>query len=295
MDTATAEYTLIKRIKDEKFSVDNLHQYALCLQVGIRDFQVCVIDSQSNRIVLFEDFRLENVKTVNTRLKALRIIFDNHHVLKAGFWSSIKISIKTHKFTLVPVNHFVAESASDYLAVNSEIKTKIEQVAIYRHLSSDAINIYACDKRLMAWLKSVYPNIKIQFTHQGSAFIEGIFRHDDHPHDKTMYCLVDRGILHVVVNDRQKLVYYNQFAVRKSDEYLKYIMLVFKELRLNPKTSNVIVWGTLKPQSKHINLLKKYIRNIAYGSRPKYLKYSFQFDEIADHQYFDAFSIYLCD
>ncbi|MBV6645133.1 MAG: DUF3822 family protein [Cyclobacteriaceae bacterium] len=295
MNTATSDYTLLKRVKDERFDIDDLHHYSLSIQVGVRDFQLCVTDVRENKPLLFEDFRLDNIKTVNTRLRVLHSIFDNHHLLQAGFWSSAKLSLKTHKFSLVPVSHFVTESAKDYLALNCEIKPNMEDVHYYRHIASDAVNVYAGDKKLINWIKAKYPSLKLHLLHQGSALIEGILRHDDHSHDKTMFCLADRGILHVVVSEKQKLLYYNQFAVRGSDEYLKYVMLVFKELQLNPKTNKVIIWGSLKSQSKHVEHLKKYIRNISYGSRPSYLKFGFEFDEIPEHQFFDVFSIYLCD
>jgi len=245
--------------------------------------------------LLLEDYRLEDVTTVNSRLKALQSLFDGHHLLLAGFWNSIKLSIKTHKFSLVPSPHFIRDAALDYLVINSEIKTNIEEVHYYKHISSEAVNVFAADTKLIKWLHSLYPQKKIQLIQQGSALIEGIIRYDDHTHEKTMFCHVDRGILHIIVTKDQKLLYYNQFAVRKSNDYLKYIMLVFKELRLNQKEEKLLIWGNIKHNSPHIDLIKKYIRNVSFGSKPSYLSFGYQFDEIMDHQYFDVFSIFLCD
>ncbi len=296
MDTAaTSTFKLVKKIKDEKFDVDNLHHYSLSLQVGIRDFQLCVTDTRDNKCLILEDYRIENVKTINTRLKVLHSLFDNHHLLLAGFWNSIKLSLKTHKFSLVPSSHFLKDNVSDYLVINSEIKKNIEEVTYYKHIGSDAVNVFAADKKLVNWIQSLYPKKKIQVIQQGSAFIEGVLRYDDHTHEKTMFCLIDAGILHMVVTMNQKLQYYNQFAVRKSNDYLKYMMLVFKELSLSQKNSKVLVWGNIKHQSQHIELLNKYIRNVSFGSKPSYLNFGYQFDEIMDHQYFDVFSIFLCD
>ncbi|MEL6561480.1 MAG: DUF3822 family protein [Bacteroidota bacterium] len=291
----TSSFKLITKIKDDKFDVDNLHNYSLSLQVGIRDFQFCVTNTKDNRCLILEDYKLEDVTTVNSRLKALHKLFDNHHLLLAGFWNSIKLSIKTHKFSLIPSQHFIKDAASDYLAVNSEIKPSVEEVLYYKHISSDAVNVFASDIKLSKWIQSLYPQKKIQLIQQGSALIEGILRYDDHTHEKTMFCHVDRGILHIVVTENQKLVYYNQFAIRKSNDFLKYIMLVFKELKLSQRDSKVLIWGNIKHQSSHLDLVKKYIKNVSFGSKPSYLTFSYQFDEIMDHQYFDVFSIFLCD
>ncbi len=296
METAAkSTFKLVKKIKDDKFDVDNLHHYSLSLQVGIRDFQLCVTDTRDNKCLILEDYRIENVKTINTRLKVLHSLFDNHHLLLAGFWNSIKLSLKTHKFSLVPSSHFIKENVADYLVINSEVRKNIEEITYYKHIGSDAINVFAADRKLVNWVQSLYPKKKIQVIQQGSAFIEGVLRYDDHTHEKTMFCLVDAGILHMVVTMNQKLQYYNQFAVRKSNDFLKYTMLVFKELGLNQKTSKVLLWGNIKHQSQHVQLLNKYIRDVSFGSKPSYLSFGYQFDEIMDHQYFDVFSIFLCD
>ena len=296
METAAkSTFKLVKKIKDEQFDVDNLHHYCLSLQVGIRDFQVCVTDTRDSKCLLLEDYRLENIKTINSRLRVLHTIFDNHHLLLAGFWNSIKLSLKTHKFSLVPKSHFIPEAVVDYLVINSEIKKGIEDVKFYQHISSDAVNVFAADHKLVSWIQSLYPKKQLIVIQQGSALIEGILKYDDHTHEKSMFCLIDAGILHVVVTENQRLFYYNQFAVRKSNDFLKYVMLVFKELSLSQKTSKVTIWGHIKNQSPHIDLLKKYIRHISFGSKPSYLNFGYQFDEIMDHQYFDVFSIFLCD
>lgn len=296
MSTTTQKtYKLVKRVKNEVFNIDDLHNYTLCLLVGTRDFQLCVIDSKSNTLLLLEDFRLEGIKTVNARINALRSIFDNHHLLKAGFWKSIKLAIKTHKFTLVPSSHFVSTAAMDYLAVTSEIKTNIEEVFHYKHTSSEAVNVFAGDLKLIKWIKSLYPKKNVTVVHQGSAFIEGLLKYDDHPHDRSMFCFFDRGLLHTVVTEKQKLLYYNQFAIKAVEDYLKFIMLVFKELRLQQKTTKVIMWGNIKQNSPAVGLLRKYIRNISFGERPSVMKFSYHFDEIPDFQYFDLLNIHLCD
>ena len=72
-------YKLVRKIKDEKFDVERLHQYGLSMQVGIRDFQFCITDEETNTCLLLEDYIFENVKTIKTRLTILASLFENHH------------------------------------------------------------------------------------------------------------------------------------------------------------------------------------------------------------------------
>jgi len=295
LETISADYKILKKVKDEAFDVDKLHNYCVSIQIGIRDLQFCVIDTTTNRCLLIEDFIFQDVRTINTRLLVVQKLFENHHLLMAGFWHSIKIAFKSHKFTLVPSDHFQPHSAKEYLQVNCEVKENSEELFHYKHISSNAVNIFTIDKKLSTWLKSVYQQKEIQILHQGSALIEGVHRYDDHSHEKAMFILVDKGVMHLIVSQDQNLQYYNQFAVKSSEDYLRYIMLVFKELSLSQKTSKLILWGDITQDSPHVQLLRKYIRNISFGGKPSYLKFSYHFDDIPDHQFFDVLSILLCE
>ncbi|MFZ9045665.1 MAG: DUF3822 family protein [Cyclobacteriaceae bacterium] len=289
-----SSHKLTRRVKDPSFNIDELHDYTLSLMVGIRDFQLC-ITSQNSQLLLLEDYKIDGIRTVNERVAALKAIFENHHLLQAGFWKSIRLAVKTHKFTQVPTDHFVKDSAKDFLLVHCDINQHMEQVHYYPHSIADAVTVFATDARLIQWIESVYPNKKVTITHQGSALIEGVLKYDDHSANRTLFCYFDRGILHAISTENRHLIYYNQFAIKAPEDYLKYIMLVFKELGLSQKQSKLILWGNLKVNSKHVVYLKKYIRNISFGSRPSYLRYVFQFDEIPEHQYFDLMNVYLCE
>ncbi len=287
-------FKLVKQARDDRFSIDELEHYSLTLQVGIKDFQVAVTDSQNNRCMALEDYELLGIRTVNARLRLLKKILDNHEYLTAGFWKDVKLCLKTHKFSLVPSEIFIPESAGDYLAVNSEIKLSFEEVGYYKQISADFVSVFAVELKLSKWLGSIYKKRLVHIVHQGSVLIEGVLKNDNHSHEKSLFCFIDRGILHVICAAEGKLLYYNQFASRSKEDILKYIMLVFNELGMNPKINNVSLWGYVKQNSDEIELLKKYIRNVSFGARPSFLKYSYQFDEVEDHQYFGVLSAYLC-
>ena len=296
METASkATYKLTKKIKDSKFDVDQLHNYCLSLQIGIRDFQICITNAQNQGCLLLESYVLQDVKTINTRMHVLAGLFENHHLLMAGFWKEIKISLKSHKFTLVPSSHFLIDSIGEYLSLNCVVNTKVDGEYYYHHKANRIVNAYAADKRLISWLTSLYPKKEIKFLHQGSALIEGILRYDKLVGDKSVYCFQDKSVLHIIHTSNQKLQYYNQFSIKDAKEFVKYILMVYKEFDLNPKSHPAVLWGSMSSSSDQVKYLKKYVAKVYMGQRPSYLKSSYQFDEVAEHQFFDLFSVYLCD
>ncbi len=294
MNTTTAGYKLIKKVKDAKFDVDNLHQYNLQLQVGVRDLQVAIINSKNNNVLLLEDYVLASVKSYKELKEMLSSLFEEHHLLMAGFWKSVKISIKNNKFSLVPSSLFVKEALVDYLKLNAKVNPTSEEVLYYKHIKSKAVCVFAVNKQLYNWLYSLYPNAEVGFMHQSSALIEGVFNFSESHEKDSLYLYIDRFKLHVLSLKKGELEYYNQFTIKQFNEYIKYIMLVMKGLDKSQKTSEVVLWGYLGKQSPHYNEFYKYIRNISFGERPDYLNFGFVFDEVQDHHFLDLYSMHLC-
>ncbi|MEM6642979.1 MAG: DUF3822 family protein [Bacteroidota bacterium] len=290
----TSTFKRVNRVKDSKFTIDELDHYSLVMQVGIYDLQFAVVDSQDNQCMALEDYILRGVKTVNGRLRLIKQILDEHEFLTAGFWKDVKLCLKTHKFTLVPASMFVSENSADYLALNSEIKTSFEEVNYYKQISAETVNVFSAESKLCRWVESIYKKKKVHIIHQGSAIIEGVLKHAEHIDGKGMYCFIDRGIFHVLATEGKKILLYNQFSGRKKEDILKYILLVFQELKMSAKKDPLFLWGFIKQYSDEMKMLKKYIHNISFGSRPSFLRFRYQFDEIPDHLYFDVMGGYLC-
>lgn len=294
MSTTTAGYKLIKKIKDAKFDVENLHQYNLLIQLGVRDLQVSIIDSTNNRVLLLEDYVLASVKTYKELQAMLATLFEEHHLLMAGFWKSVKISIKNNKFSLVPSSLFVKEALVDYLKLNSKVNTESEEVLYYKHIKSDAICVFAISKVIYNWLSQLYPNAEVGFIHQSSSLIEGVINYSESHKKDSVYLYIDRFKLHILSLKNGELEYYNQFTIKQFSEYIRYILLVMNGLSKSQKNTDVVMWGYIGKQSPHYNEFYKYIKNISFGDRPDYLKYGFVFDEVQEHHFYDLYSMHLC-
>ena len=295
METTTKGYKLLKKIKDKNFDVDNLHQYSLQILTGSRDLQITVSDTENNNCLLLEDYALSKVTTYKELVLVLNDLFDSHHLLRAGFWKSVKVGIKNNKFALVPTKLFDPTAIFDYLKLNCKINTETDQLLYYQHLKSDAVNCFAINKQLYNWFQSLYPKIKIAYVHQSSSLIEGVLAQLSNYPDDSLFLYVDRFKLHVISSRNKKLEYYNQFSIKQFQDYIKYIMLVFAGLKRSQKTTNVIFWGYIGKQSSHYHEFIKYIKHISFGDRPQFYKYGFVFDELQDHYYFDVYNLHLCE
>jgi hypothetical protein len=295
LQTTTQTYKLIKKVRDERFDEELIHQYHLLINIGTRDFQALILDPSDNRVIFLEDYVLPAVSSHEELLRMLEQLFDAHALLRAGFWKKIKVSIKNQKFVQVPKALFAQEALSEYLKFNTQTDNELEDFLSVENHRAEAITIFAVNKDLKEWLLRIYPNNPPIFLHQSAALIEGILKFAENRKDNPLYIYVDRFKLHILSCSNGSLLYYNQFAIKQFSDYLKYIMLVMKSLNLDQHTSKVLLWGYIGKNSPHYQEFYKYINNVVFGDRPNYLNFGYTFDEVQEHHFFDTYSIHLIE
>ncbi len=291
MSSIATRHKLIKKIKDEKFDEDKLQRYVLLTQIGAKDFQAAVVDSDDNRLIFFEDFVFSDVNSPAELQLALEALFESHEYLSAGFWKEVRISIKNNKFIQVPEGLFLSDAAGDYLKFNAAIDLATESVRYCKN-SNGVVTVFALPTETINWLNRIYTNTQVHLVHQSAALIEGVLSAAK-PNADPLYIYVDRFKLHILYAPAGKLVYYNQFQIKQFSDYIRYIMLVMKSMGMNQETSQVVLWGYIGKNSPHYEEFVKYIRNVLFGDRDQHLKFGYLFDEIQDHHYFDLYSINL--
>ena len=293
MQTTSLNYKLIKKIRDERFDEELIHQYHLLINIGTRDFQLAVVEPSDKTMLLMEDFVLPNITSHEELLQLLDQLFDSHALLKAGFWKKIKVAFKNQKFIQVPQALYSREAEPEYLKFNAQVDTSKEDFLSSVNERANAVTVFAINKDLKAWIDGVYPNNKPVYTHQSAALIEGVMTVAQQRNDSPLYIYVDRFKLHIIACRDKKLLYYNQFAIKQFSDYIKYIMLVMKSLNMDQQTSEVVLWGYIGNNSPHYHEFYKYINNVTFGTQPPDIRFGFAFDEVQDHHFFDLYSVEL--
>lgn len=295
MDHPSGKYTLVQRVEDKKFSIDDLTHYSLLLLVDDRRLQLAVVDTQEGAGMIVEDYVLEEVPSTEELIQTLQQLFENHPLLMAGYWKSIKLAVKNQKFTLVPGAYFSQEKLRHYLSFSAETTPDRDGYYRYQHVQSQAVNVFAANKKLVERIRSWYPSLEVPVIHHGSALIEGIQANRDFTYYKDVHLHLDEDRFSVTVTEDNKLLFYNQFPGHDPQEVVKYTLTTMQELGLDRNESRVILRGNIPGHSAYAQTLYRYVRHLEMGSRPSYLKFSYTFDELPDHQYFDLYGLYVCE
>lgn len=292
MQTAALHYKLIKKIRDERFDEELIHQYCLLIHIGVRDLQIGVVDAEQDRMLLLEDYVFPSIASPAELITILDQLFEEHPFLQAAFWKEIKVSIKNNKFVQVPVGLFLPEAKQEYLKFNAHIDDT-EEILHVTNTRTNAVTVFAFPKNLLAWFGRLYPQKPVLYLHQSAVLIEAVTTFAQHRKENPLYIYVDRFKLHILSCKQGSLLFYNQFVIKQFSDYIRYIMLVMKSLNLNQATSQVMLWGYIGKNSPHYHEFYKYINNVVFGHRPKYLHFGYMFDELQDHHFIDLYGMHL--
>lgn len=257
--------------------------------MGQSDFQILITDSETYQCVLLEDYIFNPKLEDDDKSVLIKFIFDDHHLLLANFWNTITLIIKNRVFSFVPKKLFSVDNISSYLKINSSFNPSQDEVMLTYHEHLDFVNVFCVPKSLVELASKIYPGRKIKFIHQGSSLINGVISKNK-PGHKSVVIYIDRFGLHILIVNDKKLVFYNQYIIKKFDDYMKFIKIVTNELNIDLEKDKIFLYGYLGKNTPHFNVLKKSMHQLTFGNRPENLNLGYVFDEVLEHQYFDLLS-----
>ncbi|NJN25646.1 MAG: DUF3822 family protein [Cyclobacteriaceae bacterium] len=249
-----------------------------------------ITDTESKHCVLMEDYIFDPDLTEDEKFQTIKYIIDDHHLLLANFWKEINLICKNKSFAFVPISLFHPDSPTSYIGSNAAFDPALDEVVIAYHTPLKFVNIFTVSKSIKDLMGRIYPRRKINYQHQSSALINGVIAMNGHM-GRDMVIYLDRFGMHIILAQDKQLLYYNQYQIKKFEDYLKYVKMVAAELHISLETEKISLYGYLGKNTPHFQALKKSIPGISLGNRPQLMNFSYVFDELLDHQYFDLFSI----
>lgn len=290
MAVSSTQFRLLRKAKDPKFNIDDLEHYDLMLQVGFSDIQLCINDSRKNRVLLIEDYVMPGVTNQIERAECLDCLFDDHHLLLAGFWNKIKVLVKNKRFSVIPKDLFSEKGIEEYIRINASLDDDEHECFYNFYKDLSLVNAFAVGNPVLSFINKTYKSKQIELYHQSSSFINGYNRYFNESEETDVCLYLDRFVLHIAVFKKGKFRFYNQFPVKIFDDYIRYANYVIDELSIHKKKDKFYVWGYLGRNSSHYRILKNNYPTLQFGKRPAGIKMGYVFDDIPEHQYFDLLS-----
>ncbi len=286
-------YKLDTYIKSDKFDVEDMSYYQLCISLSREHFRFCAINTLDHQCLLLQEYRFFTRLDTDELLSTLNRVYDNDMFLKANFWKGISIIQKEQPFTLVPQALFEASAPERYLQLVKP-KTDKEYLVSNPQERLEAVSLSYVDVKVKQWFAQTYPMRDIQFVHQTTAFLEGIYQKFPHSEGTSSHIFVENNHFMMAIIREGELEFCNVFSYRDANDFIYYALFVFDELRLSRENSPLYIYGNVDPISAIYQKLQTYFGAVELlTENPEWINFEYLFEDIPNYHYFDLYSLYL--
>jgi hypothetical protein len=201
-------------------------------------------------------------------------------------YNSVTVSFLSQAVTLVPNALYDQSAKEDYLKL-VEPSNSGKYIISDSKQGNDFTTVFSEDEKLVQMVKEKFPGCNL--SHSVSFLINTLQK--DYAGDNVQrvfaYILPDK--LQLIITGKDKPVFYNIFSYSTPEDFIYYILLVYKKLGFDPEKTQLIFLGEILSQSKLFELAVKYIRNIAFGKRLASVNYSEELKQLPPHFYYSIF------
>ena len=271
------------RLRDETFDPANPGAYNLYLLAGPTRLCLAVADVERRKFVALEEYDLA--------AGGLPAVAAQHDFLNQRGWNTVRLAVTGRAFTLLPTSLFRAGDEAAALRLHHAL-APTKTVRHTTHPAMELVNVFAADAALADWLAATH-GASGRMLHHTSALLAGLVLQRGAAAPRRLYLNPGRQELTLVVLG-QHLEYCNVFPCTTAEDVVYYTILVMQELHLDPDQDEVTVWGELMPDSAVFSLLRTYVRNVRFGTRPGNVQYSYRLNDVFEYRYFDVFSLHFC-
>lgn len=293
----------IHSYSDPGLDKNKLFEYELSIRISAVGCAYCILDSTTGKFLHLESFDLAEQDRKPyipgdeelTNTAKLSQLLEGELSWLTNDFSKTRLLINQGKSTLVPEALFNEKEKGNVFDFNVAGGPHQETELFHDHLKSvNAYAIYNVTPTIGELLHRIFPGA-LSF-HQSSAFIQSVFlKYMNQENENLLYVNTDKSRIDFLRIKGKKLDYYNSFMYNTAEDYMYYMIFVVEQLGLNPESVDVMMMGEVDRHSSLSDLILKYVRNVNFVNRNEDFRYSFVFDQLPGHYYFNLLNASLCE
>jgi hypothetical protein len=283
---------LSKSIFDKAFDKEASQYYGLSIQTSLDGFSFCIIDPQSKKYLGLVNYDLQHIIGSQMLSQAIDELIRNDELLKLPY-ESIRIIFETHKSTLVPHAFFDPDNLTTHLKLHHQIDH--DEIVRSDNLPVlEARNVWLIPENVCKVLKIRFPVAAVH--NHASVLIESLLAlSKNRDEGNTVFVYVRKNMFDIVVLNGNKLLFYNSFRYAAKEDFIYFLIYVLEQLELNPEMVQLTFLGEILRLSSIYDVAHKYVRHVGFGTRPVNFKFSYVFDDIPEHFYFNLLNHFQCE
>jgi hypothetical protein len=296
-------FKAIHTYSDPGLDKQRFSDYELSIRISTDGLSYCVLDSNTRKFLHLESFDLSEpgrkpyIPGDKEMLNVNKLLHLMEGDLKwlANSFQKIIIVVDQGMSTLIPDALFNENEKANIFDFNIAGGPHPEKDLRHDYLKSlNAYAIYHVPTSLSDLIQRFFPTASV--FHHSTAIIQSLFlKNVNQENDKLLYVNTGKSRIDILRFKGKKLDYYNSFKYNTADDFMYYLIFVVEQLVLNPESIEVLMMGEVEKHSSLSDLVFKYVRNIRFANRNEDFRYSFVFDQLPGHYYFNLLNASLCE
>jgi hypothetical protein len=287
-----ARTRLVISALDKSLQNEEPKNQRLSIQLSLDGFSFCIYNKQRNKLTGLQAIAFENVANDRALNLLLAELLPTIAHLQTDY-DKTRIVVENPKSTLLPSALFDVRFLQKYLEFNHQINAT-ELVLYDRMPMLDAVNVWAFSETIYHSLLQAFPAATIQ--HHATTLIESLLlQYKNRIAEPLVVINIRNRYFDIVVLNHNRLQLYNAFRFVTHEDLVYHCLFVFEQLGINPEMAHVVLYGDIKPGSPLYVYLSRYIRHLQFGQRNGTLQFSYVFDQIADHHFYNLIHLQQCE
>jgi hypothetical protein len=292
----------IHTYSDPGLDKEKVYDYDLSIRMHTDGLSYCIQDTSTNKYLHLEAFFLgepgqryiPGEPERSDANKLLQLLEGELSWLRQPFHKT-RIMYEAGSSTLVPEALFDEKELSAIFNFNVANGPGEPKDLRYDQLKgTNAYNVYHIPLALRTFIDKYFH--EAQLYHHSSVMIQALlskFRNIDT--EKQLFVNTGHSHIDILQIKDKKLDYYNSFRYNTAEDFMYFLVFVVEQLKLNPESVQVVLLGEIERHSPLSDLINKYIRNVSFIDRNSDHRYSFVFDQLPGHYYYNLLNASLCE
>lgn len=297
------DFKPIHTYSDPGFDQHRFYEYELSIRLAADALSYCVRDAGTNKYLHLQAFDLADPSRkpyipgehVHADISRLTRLLEDDLKWLANPFSKTYLVVEQGKSTLMPEALFIEQEKGTIFDFNIAGGPHRADELKHDHIrNAGAFVIYYLPASMAQLFSQFFPAASTR--HFSGIFIELLlrkFRNRDN--NNILYVNAAASHLDIMRIRDKKLDYFNSFVYNTAEDFMYYLVFVVEQLSLNPETVEIVVMGEMEKHSALSDIMHKYIRNIRFIERNDEYRYSFVFDQLPGHYYYNLLNASLCE
>ncbi|WP_031527279.1 DUF3822 family protein [Dyadobacter crusticola] len=282
-------------VGDQTFDPANIPSSTLCIEFGDQQIRFCIVKEENMECVWLEDYALDQTLTQEELFEKVKRVFTGHLLWSSSAWNSVRISVNSGLFSLVPNLLFDEQHAAGYLSFSAGNAPLKQDIVLHHELPLvHAHTVFSMRQSWHEWILNHFRSSHLSFYHFTSPLVIGaLVSHLEHQEIRIVSLYFEKDQFTITVTESQQLILCNRFRFKEVHEMAYIVLFTLGQLGYEPEEVKVLCYGDISATADAYQELSHFLPGLQIGGRPTTLKYNSQCAEVPGHRYFGLFNTYL--